>query len=136
MREFNDRDRFPRNGSPPRQRRVDELLEALEKPGLCPEDEFGLEFTRALIESGEWAHAAHSALRSVTRSRWLSVFERDDLMLELVGELENAFGTLPEDSYWVDLAQDKWLRLAVIMMAKSWGFQAVRKVQQKAPAHW
>jgi hypothetical protein len=57
-------------------------------------------------------------------------------MRELVGELEIEFGDLPETSDWVDAAQNVWLRLATIMLAKSWGFTAARKVQHKAPTHW
>jgi hypothetical protein len=122
------------NRQQPQRRRIDELIGELDK--VAPAGEMGLEFTKALIDNQDWPHASHGALRSVPRSIWLPVLEADDRMFELIGELELEFGELPDSSAWPVDCYDKWLRLAVICLAKSWGFVAGRPDPRGMPTHW
>jgi hypothetical protein len=54
----------------------------------------------------------------------VSAFEADNQAMELIGELELAFGDLPEASSWPAAAHEGLLRLAAHLLVEAWEFQA------------
>lgn len=106
--------------------RINDLIAKLEKG--CPPDQMGLEVVRARVNRARdpetWALAAWSALRAIPRTAWEPVFHHDDAMMELIGEIERAFGDLPDTTEWPESSYGKWLRLATNLLCEAWEFEA------------
>lgn len=117
---------FGRDMRPSPKSRIQDLLGKLEKG--CPPDQMGLELVRARVNRANspetWAHAAHTAMRAVPKSVWMPVFDNDEQMMELIGELEKAFGDLPDTTAWPESSYGKWLRLITNLLCEAWEFEA------------
>ena len=112
--------------------RVNTILDCLEDGQ--PEDSYGLDFVHALIDEGEWAHVAHAALLSVPRRDWSGLLN-DHSLAVIIPELEQEFGPFADASDWPIAKYPEWIRLAVIMLARCWGFRSRRIGPRPTPTH-
>jgi len=110
---FHDARRQP---PPGKKSRLEALIAGLRKvddPGS-----WALEYVQALIDEGSWAQAAHAALKCLSFDEVVRVFEQEENLLTLIGELELVHGKLPTTSFWSEDARALWVRVAIVCLAK------------------
>lgn len=112
MARFQDSPRQPAG----KKSRLDGLLASLRE--IDEPSSLGLDVVQTFVEDQSWGRAAHAALRMIGFDKTVSVFEQDEVLLTLIGELELLFGKLPQSGSWAAVSHPLWVRVATICLAK------------------